>query len=233
MLEQSYPKVADTMSLNRWEAIKNSLHFNDNARLEEADPLHKIRPLFTHLNAKLASIPMREKLSVDEQMVPFKGKHRLKQYLPKKPKKWGYKILVLAGSDGVPHNLEIYTGRVDQPPELADIGASGNVVLRLAQPIPKDENYKLFFDNWFTSVPLVLTLARQGIHCTGTVRCNRLPGVNLKSDTDLKRAGRGTFEEKIALVGETTLHVVKWFDNRAVTLLSDHIGANPVTEVER
>ncbi|XP_034066448.1 piggyBac transposable element-derived protein 2-like [Gymnodraco acuticeps] len=228
-------QVADTMTLNRWEAIKKYLHFSNNEdRQEEGnDPLHKIRPLVTHLISKLKSIPMREKLAVDEQMVPFKGRSRLKQYLPSKPKKWGYKILVLAGSDGVPHNFEIYTGRAVHPPELADIGASGNVVLRLAQPIPKQENYKLFFDNWFTSVPLVLTLAQQGIHTIGTVRCNRLPGVNLKCDAELKKKGRGSFEEKMAIVGETTLHVVKWYDNRTVSLLSDYAGAYPVNEVER
>lgn len=107
------------------------------------------------------------------------------------------------------------------------------MVLRLALPIPKEENFKLFFDNWFTSVPLAVTLAEQGIQCTGTVRGNRLPGVNLKSDADLKRVGRGAFEEKMAMVTETTLHVVKWYDNRSVALLSDHIRANPVTEVQR
>uniref|UniRef100_A0A8C3A2I5 PiggyBac transposable element-derived protein domain-containing protein n=1 Tax=Cyclopterus lumpus TaxID=8103 RepID=A0A8C3A2I5_CYCLU len=227
-------QVADTMTLNRWEAIKKALHFNNNEeRQEENDPIYKLRPLVTHLNSKLTSIPMSENLVVDEQMVPFKGRSRIKQYLPSKPKKWGYKLLVLAGSDGVPHNFEIYTGRVVQPPELADIGASGNVVLRLAQPIPKHENYKLFFDNWFTSVPLVLTLAQQGIHSIGTVRCNRLPGVSLMSDAELKRTGRGSFQQKMAMVGETTLHVVKWYDNRSVTILSDYTGAHPVTEVQR
>ena len=228
------PQVANTMTLNRWEAIKKHVHFNNNAeREEENDPLFKIRPLLTHLCSKLTSIPMGEQLAIDEQMVPFKGRHRLKQYLPAKPRKWGYKILLMAGTDGVPHNLEIYTGRAVQPPDLPDVGASGNVVLRLAQTIPKHENYKLFFDNWFTGVPLVLTLALQGIHCTGTVRGNRLPGTNLTSDADLKRAGRGSFTEKVAVVGETTLHAVKWFDNRSVTLLSDCVGAHPVTEVER
>uniref|UniRef100_A0A669E9M9 PiggyBac transposable element-derived protein 3 n=1 Tax=Oreochromis niloticus TaxID=8128 RepID=A0A669E9M9_ORENI len=221
------------MTLNRWEAIKRSLHINNNEGQEQVDPLYKIRPLVTHLTSKLVSIPISEKLTIDEQMVPFKGRNRLKQYLPSKPKKWGYKILILAGSNGIPYNLEVYTGRVNQHLELPDVGASGNVVLRLALPIPKEENYKLFFDNWFTSVPLVVTLNEQGIRCTGTVRGNRLPGINLKSDADLKRAGHGAFEEKIAMVRETTLHVVKWYDNRSVTLLSDHIGANPVTEVDR
>ncbi|CAK6981757.1 piggyBac transposable element-derived protein 3-like [Scomber scombrus] len=174
-------QVAETMALNRWGSIEKFLHFNNNEDRQEenADPLHKIRPLLTHLNSGFKTIPMGEKLAVDEQMVPFKERSGLKQYLPAKQKKWGYKVLVLDGSDGVPHNFEIYAGRVVQPPELPDVGASGKVVLCLAQPIPKKENYKLFFDNWFTIVPLVLALAQQGIHCTGTVRGNRLPGVNL------------------------------------------------------
>ncbi|KAK7904676.1 hypothetical protein WMY93_017283 [Mugilogobius chulae] len=207
-------QVADTMSLNRWEAIKKALHFNDNEAIPAGspDPLYKIRPLVDHLTSKLQSIPMSEKLAVDEQIVPFKGKNKNKQYLPAKPKKWGYKILILASSEGIPHNFEIYTGRIEQPPELADIGASGNVVLRLAQPIPNLQNHKLFFDNWFTSVPLVLTLAQDGIHSAGTVRSNRLPGVNLMSDAELKRSGRGSFTQKTAMVGETTLYVVKWRD---------------------
>ncbi|XP_058880827.1 piggyBac transposable element-derived protein 3-like [Acipenser ruthenus] len=73
-------QVADTIILNRWEAIKKSLHFSNNEERQEEndDPLHKIRPLVTHLTSKLTSIPMGEKLAIDEQMVPFKGRNRLK-----------------------------------------------------------------------------------------------------------------------------------------------------------
>ena len=35
------------------------------------------------------------------------------------------------------------------------------------------------------------------------------------------------------MVGETSLHTVKWYDNRSVSLLSNYIGAHPVTEVDR
>ncbi|RXM27140.1 Protein FAM150B [Acipenser ruthenus] len=196
-------QVADTLPLTRWEAIKRFLHFNDNNAQpgrEEGnfDELYKIRPLITHLVSKMNAIPMSEKLSVDEQMVPFKGRRRLKQYLPMKLRKWGYKVMVLAGSDGISHNFEVYTGKVLQPPELADVGASGNVVLRLAQPVPKHKNYKLYFDNWGFNVlaPFV--------------------------PTDYQ-----------ACVGDVNFHAVKWYDNRSVTLLSDYVGAHPVTEVER
>lgn len=47
-------------------------------------------------------------------------------------------------------------------------------------------------------------------------------------DAELKGAG-----QKMPMVGETTLHAVKWYDNRSVTLLSDYTGAHPVTEADR
>lgn len=109
------------------------------------------------------------------------------------------------------------------PPELPDVGKSGNVVLCLAATIPKNRNFKLFFDNWFSSVPLMLVLAQQGIHCVGMVHLNRLPGSSIVRDDDLKKSGRGSFREKTAHVGSTELHAVKWRDNRSVTLLSSYI----------
>ena len=50
-----------------------------------------------------------EKLCIDEQLVPFKGKSALKQYNPQKPKKWGYKLYILSGVDGLVHNFEVHT----------------------------------------------------------------------------------------------------------------------------
>ena len=43
-------------------------------------------------------IPGRD-LSVDEAMVKFKGRSSIKQYMPKKPIKRGFKIWMLADSD--------------------------------------------------------------------------------------------------------------------------------------
>ncbi|CAK6970177.1 piggyBac transposable element-derived protein 2-like [Scomber scombrus] len=207
-------QVADVMPLARWEAIKKCLRFNDNSGqstrdMPNYDELYKIRPLLDHILPKLKDLPMQETLCVDEQMVPFKGKN------------------------GIPHNLEVYVGKAVHPPELPDVGASGNVVLRLAEPIPKNKNFKVFFDNWFTSVPLMLVLAQQGIHCVGMVHLNRLPGSSMVKDEDLKRSGRGSFQEKKACVGVTELYAVKWYDNRSVTLLSTYVGAQPVSQVDR
>lgn len=121
-------QVADAMPLTRWEAIKGFLHFSDNTahpgrEEDNFDEFYKIRPLI-----------------IDGQMVPFKRQNRLKKY---PPKKWGYKLTVALTA----HNFEGY--KVVQTPELTDIGASRNAALRLAQPVPKCKNYKLYIGNWF------------------------------------------------------------------------------------
>ena len=77
------------MTCNRWEAIKNHLHFNNNDIIlpDNIDKLFKIHHLLSSLLTKFQSTPIDEQLSLDEQIVPFKGKSSLKQYNPNKPKK--------------------------------------------------------------------------------------------------------------------------------------------------
>ena len=48
------------------------------------DRLFKIRPVVDYFLLKFQSLPQDRMLCVDEQIVPFKGKSGLKQYLPKK-----------------------------------------------------------------------------------------------------------------------------------------------------
>ncbi|KAL2085795.1 hypothetical protein ACEWY4_019115 [Coilia grayii] len=134
-------KIADVMSLSRWETIKRFLHFADNNKqVAEGQPgfdkLFKVRPLLDCLLKSFRDIPIGEMLCVDEQIVPFKGRSGLKTYNPKKPKRWGYKIFVLADQHGIVHNFEFYTGAVPAVEGVHDIGSSGNIVLRLASVIP-------------------------------------------------------------------------------------------------
>ncbi|RXM30405.1 PiggyBac transposable element-derived protein 1 [Acipenser ruthenus] len=139
----------------------------------------------------------------------------------------------MAGFDGIVHNFVIYCGKTVQPPGLADIGACGNVVIRLSSIVPKHRNYKLYFDNWFCGLKLQVELAKQEIQSLGTVRANRLPGSDMKSDAELNRSGCGFFRKKNGTVEDVVLHVVKCYNNRSVTLLSTYIGAKSIAEVQR
>ena len=172
------------MPIVHLKTIKRMLQVSDNASrpADRQDRLYKIRPLVEAVQEKVQGIIPAEKLSIDEQVVPFKGKSVLRMYNPKKPKKWGYKIFVLSGVDGLIQNLEIYIGKIEPCPGQPDIKASGNIVLRLLSSIPRNVWHKIYCDNWFTSVALQTTLSKQGIACLGTVRSNCLSGCTFPRD---------------------------------------------------
>ena len=230
-----FDKVAGVMRINRFEKIKQFLHCNDNlARPENCDDrLYKIRPVVDALKKKFTEICPTEKLCIDEQMVPFKGKSGIKQYNPQKPKKWGYKLYILSGVDGLIYNFEIHTGAIGNCPGQPDLKASGNIVLILLQNIPRMKWHKLYIDNWYTGVDLVKTLHEQGIACVGTVRANRLPNCKLSADAVMKKKGRGAMEMWTTVVDDVELRAVKWFDNRGVTLLSTYEAVQPTKQISR
>lgn len=92
--------IKDAMAVNKFEKMRRILHFNDNDQHKpvghtEHDRLHKLRPVIDHLNAKFSSMPLDQRLSIDEQMCATKMGHFLKQYLPNKPHKWGFKLYML------------------------------------------------------------------------------------------------------------------------------------------
>ena len=144
------------MSRDRWEDIKHKLHLVDNTYLTNKSPyedkLFKIRPMVDHLREKFQAIPKMQNLCVDEQMVPFKDKSSIKKYIPSKPHKWGYKLMVLADSQDMTCDFFPYTGKINSVdnPLVPDLKASSNAVLQLAQTIPSGKNHLLFFDNLFT-----------------------------------------------------------------------------------
>ena len=229
------PKVSELMTVNRFEEIKRFLHLNDNTKYVEKgqpghDKLHKVRPLIDALNCQLAKIPVEENVSVDEQIVPFKGRHSLKQYNPRKPHKWGYKVFVMSGVSAFSYNFEVSTGAGDNVclPNEPDIGSSSNVVVRLARRLPSDINHKLNIDNWFNSLPLQVYLKERGILSLGTVRENRLQGCPLPSEKEMKKTGCGTYVEKVRRDKRVDLSCVSWYDNKQVNLLSSFAGSQPV-----
>ena len=104
-------------------------------------------------------------------------------------------------------------------------------VFNLCSMLPDHKQYKIFSDNFFTSIPLLQKLLDRGIQYVGTVHANRLNGCSLPDDKELLKRGRGSFdwrvEEEIGVVA------TRWCDTRAVTLLSTYFGITPIDQVKR
>ena len=180
---------------------------------------------------------MSQMLCIDEQMIPFKGNSALQQYLPSKPHKYGYKVFILCSNKGVIYEFELYTGKIQPADDASDLGASLNIVLRLAKIIPTDKHYLLYFDNWFTSLPLVCHLAKSKIFCLGTVRSNRLLGCDLSSDikkrkTAASRKGRrSTSLDKAFEAKKARGHASKAIPQQAVR--NDNVDHFPIYKEKR
>lgn len=101
-----FQNIMQTMTVNRFEKLRSVIHFNDNLQHRpvghpQHDRLHKIRPMIQHLNkCFMNAAPFEQRLSLDEQMCSTKVAHFMKQYLPNKPHKWGFKLFVLCSLSG-------------------------------------------------------------------------------------------------------------------------------------
>lgn len=230
-----YSIVADNMSRNRFEKLRSNIHFADNTFcLSSNDPKHdklfKVRPFLDAIKSNFKLIEVEEFLSIDEIIIPFKGRSTMKQYNKAKPHKWGIKVFALASKSGFVHDFEVYVGK-NTVSSKSGLGLSGDIVIRLTDIIPKNKNFKLCFDNWFTSYQLMCCLRNLGILANGTVRTNRMAGCQFISDKDLKNKGRGAYDTQID--GNNAIIGCKWFDNKFVHLFSNYMGTEPTNEVQR
>ncbi|XP_037042056.1 piggyBac transposable element-derived protein 4-like [Bradysia coprophila] len=117
--------VASVMTASRFKKIVENLHCNDNkVQPPKSDPnydkLHKVKPLLESLNENVRKVYQPSAVvTIDESMIPFKGRYTLKQYMPNKPIKWGYKVWCLCDSyTGFVIAFFVYTGKDDTPKNI-------------------------------------------------------------------------------------------------------------------
>lgn len=103
----------------RWqEHSVRYLHVTDpNVRDAEPDKLLKVRPLLTTLQTNFPSLFTQGRaLSIDKAMVKINGWLAWKQYMLKKPVKWGIKTWCLCEAlTGYCLGFEVYTGKAEEP----------------------------------------------------------------------------------------------------------------------
>ncbi|CAG4992274.1 unnamed protein product [Parnassius apollo] len=174
----SVPFVSSAMASDRFNFIVSHLHFCNNSQLNERDKFAKLKPLFDVLNSNFFKhAPLHECHSIDEAMVPYYGGHPCKQFIICKSIRWGYMFWVGATCLGYFLWFQPYQeqGCTDTKYKSLELGVS--VVLQYADELRKinaEVPFHLFFDNFFTSIPLIDELRTRGLKATRTVRENRV-----------------------------------------------------------
>ena len=217
-----YNLVADAMTFNRFSVLRNNLHCVDNLQDNDRnnDKFWKVRPIMNQCLKVLLEEKPEKRVCVDEQMIPCKGRLGLKQYMKGKPNPWGIKIFFLCGESGMPYNFIAYQGKIAYlPEEHSHLGLSGAIVMTLVESrLIYCNDYRLFFDSFFTSPTLIQLLLAKKIYCTGTVRNNRVGSLPIKTNAQLSKEGRGAMDGCASQ--DKKMGLVRWKDNSVVTVIS-------------
>lgn len=228
----SVPFVSSAMSRNRFDDIKRYLHVANNNEVDAKDKMFKLRPLITAINQRFQQFGIfTQCLSIDEQMVPYYGRHSSKMFIRGKPIRFGFKLWVLASDDGYPYNVMVYCGknRAAEGDENEGYGLGRRVVMSLLKCVNTPTCHEVFFDNFFTSYDLLVALRDISIKATGTVRENRLKKCPLLDTKLMKKKDRGVFDSKC----NKSVMAVKWHDNQCVTIATNYDTVEPLGKAKR
>ena len=219
-----HPLLTTLFSRDRFMQL---LRFFRVSALDEAaadrDPLPHVRSLAAKLNASFAAhASPSHRLTLDEAMAAFKGRSPIKQYIPSKPHKWGYKIYCLSSDDYL-LRFEIYAGKEERSAD----GATFDTVMRMLAGY-EGQQHVLFTDNWFTSPALLRALQQKGIRLCGSVRRNRKGMPNIPAE-EVSALGQGQWLQRQK--GDATVAV--WRDQKVMWLLYNHCSPGEAASLER
>jgi hypothetical protein len=166
----SHSFVSSSTSRNRFKQLLRCFHVSTQAeQRQNTDKLKKMRWFSQQLQQSFSyHYHPSQVLTVDEAMVGFKGRSELKQYIPQKPTKWGYKVWCLVSGNYL-LNFEIFEGRSAS----SVVRSPSDIVLSLTSPY-QHRGHIVYLDRYFTSPHLLDELTIRGFRSCGTVRKDRV-----------------------------------------------------------
>ena len=155
------------------------------------------------------------------------GRSSMKQYLPMKPVKRGFKVWVRADAvTGYFCDCNVYTGRPRDGGEAStEVGLGERVVLELTECL-RGGNYHIYCDNFFTTCHLLETLLTHKLYGCGTARNTRRGFPETLKQVRLER-GEHLFCQRGNLVASV------WMDKKPVNMLSTLAQADVTRTVRR
>lgn len=176
--EYSRPIFRASMSAKRYEILIGSLRFDDaqtRVQRKQDDKAAAISEIFYKVisNSQAAYCPS-EYVTVDEMLVPFRGRCGFRVYMPKKPKKYGIKMMCLTDSKtSYLVNAYIYTGKNSDGMGLSEkekeMPVTVQCLTRLCKVIEGSKR-NVTADNWFTTLDGVEQLGKMKLTYVGTIR---------------------------------------------------------------
>ncbi|KAK3704764.1 hypothetical protein RRG08_000536 [Elysia crispata] len=218
------------MEKKRFQQLPSFLKVSNREREDPKNKLAKVTFLLEFIQRRCQNLfqPGRN-LAIDERMVRNKGSYSFRQYIRDKPTKWGMKLWVIADPEtGYTYNFDVYLGK--DTGMQGDGGLAYNVVMKLVKRLA-GKGYRIFFDNFYTTVKLLKDLFMIGIGACGTILSNRrgFP-TELKS---VKEFEKGSKRGDYRWSRDEEVLTVQWRDNKTISVMSTFHEANSTVKVTR
>ena len=125
--------VKKAMPRDDFVQVLRNTHFVDTEEPDPKDRFWKVRVLFREVNSRAEQyITQPENVSIDEGMVKYFGPHPMKQFIRGKPTRYGFKIWILATSDGRLLTCQPYGGASTAIKQYG-LGQGPDVVMGLSE----------------------------------------------------------------------------------------------------
>ncbi|KAL4008381.1 hypothetical protein ACER0C_002233 [Sarotherodon galilaeus] len=200
--ENGRPIFRATMSLETFLKISRVIRFDNHetrAGRRERDKLAAIRDVW---DKWVEILPLLYNpgphVTVDERLVPFRGRCPFRQYMPNKPAKYGIKIWAACDAkSSYSWNMQVYTGKL--PGGASEKNQGMRVVLQMSEGL---QGHNITCDNFFTSYWLGEELQKRKLTMLGTIRRNKpeLPSEILKMQGRSLHSSLFVFTEKATVV---------------------------------
>jgi hypothetical protein len=199
----------------------------------KADPYWQIQPLVAECNKRCKKyFRMGSLMSIDEGVIPFKGRHRARCYNPSKPAKYHLKKFCLnCAETGFVYCHYFYGGKGERRPAHISASAFPVCTLLLACPELDHSGRLLAVDNWFSGAQVAKACSQRGINFVGTCRAGRLSLETPKNIHGFPKEGvfkgpvganRGDAVCHASSAGEHPCYVTSWQDSKRVIMLSSY-----------
>ena len=191
------------------------LHVNDETVDNPGnDKLYKVQEFITRIIENFSSNYMMGcYISINESLIPFKGRLPYCQFIPSKRARFSIKCWMLANAtNSFVSWFCVYTGR--DANAVPDVPLSTRVVRQLVEGL-ENLNHHLYVDNFYTSPDLFKWLLERGINACRTVRKGRA-GFPREIYFPRGRQIRGTTH----YLSSGNLLAQSWFDSKEVYFLS-------------
>ena len=176
------------------------------------DRLVLVRPIMEYIQERCSRLYLpNQELSLDEGIMPYKGRLSIKTYNPAKPDKYGVKIYFLCEAvTGYVFSFSVYRG-VHQTLHEIVFSLMGGLL---------GQGYHVYMDNYYNSVGLAQELYDEKTHCTGTLRLGRKGAPESLKALKKKKQDRNFYTHR----RKGNIIILCWYDTRLVSLITTFHG---------